>query len=31
VLLASHGPVVAGDSFEAAIIATEEREETGQL
>jgi hypothetical protein len=31
VLLASHGPVVAGDSFETAIFATGEREETGKL
>ncbi|MCY1330940.1 3-oxo-tetronate 4-phosphate decarboxylase [compost metagenome] len=31
VLLASHGPVVAGDSLEAAVFATEELEETAKL
>jgi ribulose-5-phosphate 4-epimerase/fuculose-1-phosphate aldolase len=31
VLLANHGPVVAGDSLEAAIFATEELEETAKL
>lgn len=31
VLLANHGPVVAGDSLEAAMYATEELEETAKL
>jgi len=31
VLLASHGPVVAGDTLEAAVFATEELEETAKL
>jgi len=31
VLLANHGPVVAGDSREAAVFATEELEETAKL
>jgi len=31
VLLANHGPVVAGDTLEAAIFATEELEETAKL
>lgn len=31
VLLANHGPVVAGDSLEAAVYATEELEETAKL
>ncbi|MGO7419456.1 aldolase [Rhizobium ruizarguesonis] len=31
VLLANHGPVVAGDSLEAAVFATEEQEETAKL
>ena len=31
VLLASHGPVVAGESLEAAVYATEELEETAKL
>ncbi len=31
VLLANHGPVVAGDSLEAAVFATEELEETARL
>ncbi|WP_331376745.1 3-oxo-tetronate 4-phosphate decarboxylase [Sinorhizobium chiapasense] len=31
VLLANHGPVVAGDSVEAAVFATEELEETAKL
>lgn len=31
VLLANHGPVVAGDSLEAAVWATEELEETAKL
>ncbi|RFB88504.1 aldolase [Rhizobium leguminosarum bv. trifolii] len=31
VLLANHGPVVAGDSLEAAVFATEELEETAKL
>lgn len=31
VLLANHGPVVAGDTLEAAIYATEELEETAKL
>ncbi|MBX5132197.1 aldolase [Rhizobium lentis] len=30
-LLANHGPVVAGDSLEAAVFATEELEETAKL
>ena len=31
VLLANHGPVVAGDSLEAAVFATEELEQTAKL
>src|ERR1700716_947662 len=31
VLLANHGPVVAGESFEAAVFATEDLEETAKL
>src|SRR3954464_20415 len=31
VLLANHGPVVAGDTLEAAVVATEELEETAKL
>ena len=31
VLLANHGPVVAGDNLEAAVFATEELEETSKL
>jgi 3-dehydro-4-phosphotetronate decarboxylase len=31
VVLANHGPVVAGDSLEAAVFATEELEETARL
>ena len=31
VLLANHGPVVAGKSLEAAVFATEELEETAKL
>lgn len=31
VLLANHGPVVAGDSLEATVFATEELEETAKL
>jgi ribulose-5-phosphate 4-epimerase/fuculose-1-phosphate aldolase len=31
VLLANHGPVVAGDSLEAAVYAMEELEETARL
>ena len=31
VLLSNHGPVVAGDSLEAAVWATEELEETAKL
>lgn len=31
VLLASHGPVVAGETLEAAVFATEELEETARL
>ena len=31
VLLANHGPVVSGDSLEAAVYATEELEETARL
>jgi 3-dehydro-4-phosphotetronate decarboxylase len=31
VLLANHGPVVAGDSLEAAVYAIEELEETAKL
>jgi ribulose-5-phosphate 4-epimerase/fuculose-1-phosphate aldolase len=31
VLLANHGPVVAGDSLEAAVFAAEELEETAKL
>jgi ribulose-5-phosphate 4-epimerase/fuculose-1-phosphate aldolase len=31
VLLANHGPVVAGETLEAAIFATEELEETARL
>ena len=31
VLLANHGPVIAGDSLEAAVYATEELEETAKL
>lgn len=31
VLLANHGPVVAGDTLEAAVCATEELEETSKL
>ena len=31
VLLANHGPVVAGDSLEAAVFAIEELEETARL
>jgi ribulose-5-phosphate 4-epimerase/fuculose-1-phosphate aldolase len=31
VLLANHGPVVAGDALEAAVFATEELEETAKL
>jgi ribulose-5-phosphate 4-epimerase/fuculose-1-phosphate aldolase len=31
VLLANHGPVVAGQSLEAAVYATEELEETARL
>jgi ribulose-5-phosphate 4-epimerase/fuculose-1-phosphate aldolase len=31
ILLANHGPVVAGDSLEAAVFATEELEETARL
>jgi 3-dehydro-4-phosphotetronate decarboxylase len=31
VLLANHGPVVAGDSLEGAVFATEELEETAKL
>jgi ribulose-5-phosphate 4-epimerase/fuculose-1-phosphate aldolase len=31
VLLANHGPVVAGDTLEAAVYATEELEETARL
>jgi ribulose-5-phosphate 4-epimerase/fuculose-1-phosphate aldolase len=31
VLLANHGPVVAGNSLEAAVFATEELEETSRL
>lgn len=31
VLLANHGPVVAGDTLEAAVFATEELEETAKL
>ncbi|MFG1341895.1 3-oxo-tetronate 4-phosphate decarboxylase [Xanthobacter autotrophicus] len=31
VLLANHGPVVAGDTLEAAVFATEELEETARL
>jgi ribulose-5-phosphate 4-epimerase/fuculose-1-phosphate aldolase len=31
VLLANHGPVVAGESLEAAVFATEELEETAKL
>ena len=31
VLLANHGPVVAGNSLEAAVYATEEKEETAKL
>jgi ribulose-5-phosphate 4-epimerase/fuculose-1-phosphate aldolase len=31
VLLANHGPVVAGDSLEGAVYATEELEETAKL
>lgn len=31
VLLANHGPVVAGDNLEAAVFATEELEETAKL
>ncbi len=31
VLLSNHGPVVAGDSLEAAVFATEELEETAKL
>ena len=30
-LLANHGPVVAGDTLEAAVFATEELEETARL
>ena len=30
-LLANHGPVVAGDSLEAAVFAMEELEETAKL
>ncbi len=30
-LLANHGPVVAGDTLEAAVFATEELEETAKL
>ena len=30
-LLANHGPVVAGSSLEAAVYATEELEETAKL
>jgi ribulose-5-phosphate 4-epimerase/fuculose-1-phosphate aldolase len=31
VLLANHGPVVAGDTLEAAVFAMEELEETAKL
>jgi ribulose-5-phosphate 4-epimerase/fuculose-1-phosphate aldolase len=31
VLLANHGPVVAGDTLEAAVFATEELEDTAKL
>ena len=31
VLLSNHGPVVSGDTLEAAIFATEELEETAKL
>jgi ribulose-5-phosphate 4-epimerase/fuculose-1-phosphate aldolase len=31
VLLANHGPVVAGDTLEAAVFAIEELEETARL
>ena len=31
VLLSNHGPVVAGDTLEAAVFATEELEETAKL
>ena len=31
ILLANHGPVVAGDTLEAAVFATEELEETAKL
>ena len=31
VLLANHGPVVAGDTLDAAVFATEELEETAKL
>jgi ribulose-5-phosphate 4-epimerase/fuculose-1-phosphate aldolase len=31
VLLANHGPVVAGETLEAAVFATEELEETARL
>jgi ribulose-5-phosphate 4-epimerase/fuculose-1-phosphate aldolase len=31
VLLANHGPVVSGDSLEAAVFAIEELEETAKL
>ena len=31
VLLANHGPVVAGETLEAAVFATEELEETAKL
>jgi ribulose-5-phosphate 4-epimerase/fuculose-1-phosphate aldolase len=31
VLLANHGPVVAGESLDAAVYATEELEETARL
>jgi 3-dehydro-4-phosphotetronate decarboxylase len=31
VLLANHGPVVSGDTLEAAVFATEELEETAKL
>jgi ribulose-5-phosphate 4-epimerase/fuculose-1-phosphate aldolase len=31
VVLANHGPVVAGDTLEAAVFATEELEETAKL
>jgi ribulose-5-phosphate 4-epimerase/fuculose-1-phosphate aldolase len=31
VLLSNHGPVVAGETLEAAVFATEELEETAKL